>query len=105
MDLEAIYTLDKHRDSSGTRYLHLHYFYPDLEVAVFSKTLVPTTRLQSVISKESVVLISAEATTSNVIELLIHAFGIPTASPVLSLDRIHKILEVYTHTHTHTHTL
>jgi len=64
---------------------------------VFSKTLVPTTRLQCVISKETVTLISIEATNSNVIELLIHAFGIPTASPVLSLDRICKILEVHTH--------
>jgi len=38
-----------------------------------------------------------------VTELLIHAFGIPTASPVSSLDRISKILEVHTYTHTHTH--
>jgi len=53
-------------------------------------------------SKESVALITVEAKTSNVIDLLIHAFGIPTASPVLSLDRICKILEEHTHTHTHT---
>jgi hypothetical protein len=95
--MEAIYTLDRHQDNSGTRCLHLLHFHPDLEVAVFSKTLVPTTRLQSVISKETVALRSIGVTTSNVIELMIHAFGIPTASPVLSLDRICKILEVHTH--------
>jgi hypothetical protein len=99
MDLEAIYALDRHQDSSRTRCLYVLQFYPDLEVAVFSKTPVPTTRLQSIISKETVALISIEATTSNVTELLIHAFGIPTASPVLSLDRICKIPEVHTHTH------
>ena len=65
-DIEAIYTLDRHQDSSGTRCLHLLHFYPDLQVAMFSKTLVPTTRLQSVTSKETVTIIPFEATTWNV---------------------------------------
>lgn len=59
-----------HQDCSGTSCLQLLHFYPDLEVAVFSKTLVPSTRLQSVISKGTVTLIFIEATTSNVIKLL-----------------------------------
>ena len=94
-DLEAIYSLDRHQDCRRTRCLHLLHFYPDLEVTVFSKTLVLTTRLQSVISKQTVTLTSIEA---SVTELLIHAFGIPTASPVLSMDRLCKRLEVHTHT-------
>lgn len=91
-DLETIYTLARHQDSSGTRCL------PP------PSSLLPWPGSGSVLQNTD----TYHQTTERHIQLNIHwsnnlkcdsvtetCFGIPTASPDLSPDRICKILEVH----------
>jgi hypothetical protein len=105
-DLEVNHTFDRHQDCSGTSCLHLPHFYPELEVAVFSKTLVPTTRLQSVISNETVTLIFIEATNSKCHQVTDTCFWYSICQPsFISGQTMQETGSTHARAHTHTHTV